>query len=431
MLPRPPYRLALLAVALVLAGYAVSLAPTVTFWDAGEFIAAAHTLGIPHPPGTPLFTLIAHVWGVLVPVGEYAARLNLLSALLSACGAGCFFLVVHDQLARAFPGEGPVPARLRIGGAFAATIIASFTFTVWQNSNETEVYAIATFTIAAITWLCLVWRGQRGTPRASHTLLLILDLAGASIGNHLLALLAVPAVVAFLWSVQRHEPRADADERAVEWAQLAVVAGAWALLIGGGLGNTALTLLGGLCYLVAFGFAVRARLIPFAVVALIVSAIGVTSYLFLYIRAGQHPLINEAQPDNWNALLAVIRRQQYPVRTPWDDPTILHGPDNPGRSLTMLGLQFLNYIQYYDWQWANGIRQTLKFGPVPFPVRTFATLLFTWLGLRGLSTHRRADRPGWWLLFTLFLTHRPGAHALHELQAGSHGLRSLPRCEPA
>jgi hypothetical protein len=52
----------------------------------------------------------------------------------------------------------------------------------------------------------------------------------------------------------------------------------------------------------------------------------VTSYLFLYIRSGQHPPINEAQPDNWNALLAVIRRQQYPVRTPWDDPTVLHGP---------------------------------------------------------------------------------------------------------
>jgi uncharacterized membrane protein len=79
----------------------ITLAPTVTFWDAGEFIAAAKTLGIPHPPGTPLFTLIAHVWGTLVPVGEYAVRLNLLSALLSAAGAGCFFLVVHESLAKA------------------------------------------------------------------------------------------------------------------------------------------------------------------------------------------------------------------------------------------------------------------------------------------------------------------------------------------
>ena len=142
-----------MAAALVLTGYVITLAPTVTFWDAGEFIAAAKTLGIPHPPGTPLFTLIAHVWGTLVPVGEYAVRLNLLSALLTAAGAGCFFLVVHESLAQA--GDESAGGRLlRIGGSFAATLIAAFTFTVWQNSNETEVYAIATFTIAAICWAC-------------------------------------------------------------------------------------------------------------------------------------------------------------------------------------------------------------------------------------------------------------------------------------
>ena len=392
-----------MAAALVLTGYVITLAPTVTFWDAGEFIAAAKTLGIPHPPGTPLFTLIAHVWGTLVPVGEYAVRLNLLSALLSAAGAGCFFLVVHESLAQA--GDESAGGRLlRIGGSFAATLIAAFTFTVWQNSNETEVYAIATFTIAAICWACMVWRRQRRTATASHTLLLILYLAGASIGNHLLALLAGPAVVAFLWAMIVIEPAADPDQRAVEQAQLAVVAGTWALLIGGGLGSTALIVVGALCYLVAVVVAFRARMIPFALVALAVASVGVTSYLFLYIRSGQHPPINEAQPDNWNALLAVIRRQQYPVRTPWDDPTVLHGPDNPGRTPTMLMLQLVNYLQYYDWQWANGIRKILHFGAVAFPVRTFFTILFTGLGLRGLFHHHRTDRAGWWLLFTLFLT---------------------------
>ena len=68
-----PYRAAAAVTLAVLAGYVLTLAPTVTFWDAGEFIAAARTLGIPHPPGTPLFVMIAHVWGMLVPVGEYAA----------------------------------------------------------------------------------------------------------------------------------------------------------------------------------------------------------------------------------------------------------------------------------------------------------------------------------------------------------------------
>ena len=79
--PRPPYFLALAVAVLVLAGYVFTLAPSVTFWDAGEFIAASKILGIPHPPGTPLFVLLAHVWAKVVPVGEYAWRTNLLSAV--------------------------------------------------------------------------------------------------------------------------------------------------------------------------------------------------------------------------------------------------------------------------------------------------------------------------------------------------------------
>ncbi|MBA3345583.1 MAG: DUF2723 domain-containing protein, partial [Gemmatimonadales bacterium] len=95
---RPPYRAALAVAALVLLGYLLTLAPTVTFWDAGELIAVAKTLGIPHPPGTPLFVLVAHVWAAAVPIGEYAFRTNLLSALFSAAGAGFFFLVAHESL---------------------------------------------------------------------------------------------------------------------------------------------------------------------------------------------------------------------------------------------------------------------------------------------------------------------------------------------
>jgi hypothetical protein len=129
----------------------------------------------------------------------------------------------------------------------------------------------------------------------------------------------------------------------------------------------------------------------------------VTSYLYLYIRAGQHPIINEAQPDRWQSLLAVIRREQYPVRTPLDDPTVLHGPDNPGRSAQIIGLQLLNFIQYFDWQWANSIRATVNLGAFLFPLRTLATLLFFALGLRGFVLQHRTDRSNWWLLFTLWL----------------------------
>ncbi len=412
---RPPYRAAMLVTALVFGVYLLTLAPTVTFWDAGEFIAASKILGIPHPPGTPLFVLIAHVWASIIPIGEYAFRTNMLSALLSAAGAGCFFLVVHESLRgmlRDLPDE---QARfLAVAGGAAAACAGAFTFTNWQNSNETEVYAVATMTIGAIAWLCQVWRRRRGSPAARRMLLLIIYLGGVSISNHLLALLSGPAVMAYIWATLRAEPASNPAQRRQEWAELAVVTGIWALLIGSGLGNGALTVVGVICFIVALGFAATSGALSFGLVALLIAAVGVTPYLYLYIRSGQHPMINEAAPDTWQALLAVIRRAQYPVRTPFDDPTVLHGPGNPGRSLQIIWLQIQNYVQYFDWQWAKGI--TARLGA--FPVHVFVTLAFLWLGITGFVAQRRSNRAGWWLLFALFVVTGIGLMAYMNFRPG-------------
>ena len=102
----PPYRAALGVGLAVLLGFLATLAPTVTFWDAGELIASTRILGIPHPPGTPLLVLIGHVWGTLVPIGEWAFRTNLLTAVFAASSAAMFFLVVHESLG---PWAGAVP----------------------------------------------------------------------------------------------------------------------------------------------------------------------------------------------------------------------------------------------------------------------------------------------------------------------------------
>ena len=397
---RPPYAAAVGFTALVLLGYLLTLAPTVTFWDAGEFIAAAKTLGIPHPPGTPLFVMIAHVWAMVFPFGEYAFRTNLLSALLSAAGAGFFFLVAYESI-RAMTDdlEGETARILRLGGATAGALLGAFTFTNWQNSNETEVYAVATFTIAAMSWLALVWRRYRGTHRAGRVLLLIVYLAGISIGNHLLALLAGPAVVMFMLSTLRSSPASDPSQQRAEWSQTAVVAGVWALLIGTGLGSTGLIALGGLCFLGAAIYAFLGGVGTFALLTLFVAAIGITPYLYLYLRSAQHPPINEAAPATFDALLAVIRRAQYPPRTPLDDPTVPHGPDNPGRTLGLLGIQFCDYVVYFVWQWAKSLG---------IWIQAAAAIVFATLGISGLLAQRRADRSAWWLLVALFLVTGPG-----------------------
>jgi Protein of unknown function (DUF2723) len=404
---RPPYAAAAGVALLVLFGYVLTLAPGVTFWDAGEFIAAARVLGIPHPPGTPLYVMIAHVWGMLVPIGEFAVRTNFLSALLSAAGAGCFFLVAHESLRELAP-------RLRLGAAAAGAVIGGFTFTNWQNSNETEVYAVATFTIGAMSWLALLWRRRRGEPRAGRLLLLIVYLAGMSIGNHLLALLAGPALVTFLVMTLRAEPAADPAVRRTEWGQVAVVAGLWALLIGTGLGSTALTALGALCFVAAAVFAAGGGAGLFALASLVLALVAVTPYLYLYIRSAQHPPINEAAPATFDALLAVIRRAQYPPRTPLDDPTLPSGGPNPGRSLALLAAQIGDYAVWFDWQWARSLRGMLG----PLPVRTLVSLVFLSLGFRGLFAQRRQDRAAWWLLFMLWLVTGFGLVAYMNFRPG-------------
>ena len=408
---RPPYGAALLVTLVVLAGYVASLAPTVTFWDAGEFIAATRILGIPHPPGTPLFVLMGHAWATLLPIGAWAYRTNLMSATFSAAGAGLWFLVVHESLRGGEGGDGGEGGRswTRLAGAGAAAIIGAFSFTNWQNSNETEVYAVGTFMIAASCWLALRWRAARGTRRAPVYLLLIVYLQGLSVANHLLALLVGPAVIGFIIYTIAGTRAPDPLERRHEWAKLAAMAGIWALLIGTGLGNIVLLVLGALCFAAAAAFAFTAGAGGFAAVALLLAAVGVSPYLYLFIRSGQHPMVNEAAPATWDALLAVIRRAQYPPRGPLDDPTVLHGPGNPGRSLTIIWLQIQNYFLY--WLWQFGKSSVLAVQAVVFAA-------FLGLGVRGSLALRRNDRGVWWLLLLLWLVTGAGLVAYMNFKPG-------------
>jgi len=404
---RPPYLAAGVVFLVVLAGYVLTLAPTVTFWDAGEFIAASKMLGIPHPPGTPVFVLLGHVFAALVRIGEYAYRTNLMTAMFSAAAAACLFLVVVQALRGWNAGAlGPVVGdRLFVwGGGLVAAFVSAFVFTVWQNSNETEVYMVATFSIAAICWLSWLWRRHRGTMRASHILLLIVYIGAVSVGNHLLTLLVGPAVIGFVWHVLRTEPLPDERDQKAEWAQWAVLTGIWALLIGAGLGSTTLLALGGVVFVAAAIYAAGAGSLGFALTVVAIAAVGVSTYLFLYIRAGLNPLINEADPASWHALLSVIRREQYPPRSPLDNPVFAHGLDNPGRNFTIIRLQVLNFLQYFDWQWANGLATTKAvFAPIRLPF----TLAFTTFGFIGLGELYRRDRSVFWLLVILCLTTGP------------------------
>ena len=396
---RPPYLAALGVSLIVLAGYVWTLGPTVTFWDAGEFIAASKILGIPHPPGTPLFVMMAHVWSAIVRIGEYAYRTNLMTAVFSAASSGLLFLLIHEAMRRGVRKSERDPI-YTMGGAAAAALVGAFVFTVWQNSNETEVYMVATFSIAAMAWLAMVWRRHRGTSRGAHILLLIVYILAVSVGNHLLSLLAGPGLIVYFWHVMRTDPLENEKDRQVEFAQATVLAGTWAMLVGVGLGNLTLMVVGGVVFAAAAVYAATVGALRFALAVLGIGAIGVSTYMFLYIRAGLDPFINEADPSTFDSLLAVIRREQYPPRSPIDNPIYPSGPNNPGRTLSLMLLQLANYAQYFDWQWANGLAATK---PVFAGARIPFTLIAISAGVVGARTLYEHDRSAFWLLMGFFL----------------------------
>ncbi|MFN2603432.1 MAG: DUF2723 domain-containing protein [Gemmatimonadaceae bacterium] len=164
--------------------YVATLAPSVTLWDSGEFLSAIHSLGIPHPPGTPLYVLVGNLWArIFSPLVGFAYSINLLSALCSAIAcalmANLFVRWTGDRLA-----------------AYAAAVCAGATSSLWLSATETEVYSSALLVGCLIFWIA----DRTDAARERKWLILGAYVAGLGFALHLTALLTVPAALYLGWS---------------------------------------------------------------------------------------------------------------------------------------------------------------------------------------------------------------------------------------
>ena len=364
---RPPYGLAALATGVVLAIYVLTIAPTTQFWDTSEYIAAAKVLGIPHPPGNPLFVILANVWGQLLPLSHYALRINLFAAVTSALASGFLFLVAERWLQPVIPH-----ARARAAAAFAGILVGATTFTVWNQSVVNEkVYTVSLLSSALILWLGVHWAdAERGWPR-DRLLLLIGYLLVLTSTNHQMGVLAAAAVAVYVVAT-------DWREAIRPWVVLfgllitLAVFGAWAPLVNGPPSGRIIVLA-----LLAFAVAhivwrepdaFRSPTLYLAIGAVLV---GISlNYVFLPMRAGQFPPINEGEPTTWNTLWAVLSREQYQK-----PPVTQRMADLPS--------QIANYFQYFGWQFGRDLGAD---------VRRVLAGLFAFLGLAGAVVQWRRDR---------------------------------------
>ena len=177
--------------------FLMTVQPSVSFWDCGEFIAASFSLQVPHPPGDPLFLILGRVFS-MIPFGANTAyRVNMISVFASAFSTLFLYLIVV-KLIENYRGKEPRSLLEIISTYIAAAIGAlafSFSDTFWFNGVEAEVYASSTFLFSFIIWLMLLWNEKADDKNNEKYLFMIAYLIGLSTGVHLMSVLAIVPVV--------------------------------------------------------------------------------------------------------------------------------------------------------------------------------------------------------------------------------------------
>ena len=370
-------RAAWLVGAVLLAVYAATLAPSVTFWDAGEFIAAAHSLGIPHPPGTPLFVIALNAWARLWSALPFAVATNSFSAVCTAAAAALTALVVARGTR--------VPV-----AAFAAAIAAGAMSTVWQNATETEVYA-ASLLLSVASIASAEMAGRTGGRR---WVLLAAYLLALAVPVHLSALVSAPVVILLA---------ADRLEGGVNWNAALTLLGVTVAVAGVGRVSAALVVTGVVLVIGATIARGVARPIEWKTpaAALVLTIVASTALAYLIVRAAHDPAINQGNPRTLSQLAYVVGRKQYAVPGMWPREA-------------PVWLQIGNWFEYADWQFALVLGPTV----IPTVARVVATLVFAALGVVGSAWHRRTDPRTWRAVGLLFLCGSLGVIAYLNLKAG-------------
>jgi hypothetical protein len=177
--------------------FLLTVQPSVSFWDCGEFIASSYSLQVPHPPGAPLFLILGRLFSMIPFGANIAFRVNIISVLTSAFSTLFLYLIVI-KLIENYRGKEPGNFIEGISTYVAAAIGAlafSFSDTFWFNGVEAEVYASSTFLFSFIVWLILLWNERADEKNNEKYLLMIAYLVGLSTGVHLMSVLTIVPVV--------------------------------------------------------------------------------------------------------------------------------------------------------------------------------------------------------------------------------------------
>lgn len=314
--------------------YLMTIEPTTSFWDCGEFITTSYKLEVGHPPGAPFFMILGRFFTIFADPSSAAMMINALSALASAFTI-LFLYWTITHLAQKLVGTekeyslGQTVAI--IGSGVVGALAYTFSDTFWFSAVEGEVYASSSLITAIVFWAILKWENVADEPHANRWIILIAYLMGISIGIHLLNLLAIPAIV-FVYYYKKYPVTRNGIIASLAISVLLLgiimygiipgvikIASWFELMFVNGFGlpfNTGTIFYAALLIgLIVFGihYTTKKNLVLWntVLVAFMVIIIGYSSFAMIVIRSSANTPMDQNSPDNVFSLLGYLNREQY------------------------------------------------------------------------------------------------------------------------
>ncbi len=316
--------------------YLVTIEPTASFWDCGEFITTAYTLQVGHPPGAPLFMIMGRIFTMFAgSPAQVPVMVNTMSALASAFTIMFLFWTITHLARRVITtntSELTLAQLIAVLGAGAVGALAyTFSDTFWFSAVEGEVYGTSSLFTALVFWCILKWENEADLKFANRWIILICYLIGLSIGVHLLNLLAIPAIVLVYYFRKYRATRNGiilslivsmlivAVIMFVLIPGLVIVAQWFELLFVNGFGapyNTgviiyAILLISAIVWGIKYTIRKKLALANTMILGLTVLIIGYSSYAMIVIRSSANTPMDQNNPDNVFSLLSYLNREQY------------------------------------------------------------------------------------------------------------------------
>jgi len=314
--------------------YFLTLEPTVSWWDCGEFITSAFKLEVGHPPGAPFHMILGRVFTIFAPDSSKAAfMVNSMSAIASAATVMLLYWSIVHLAKKLFPSkEFTIGEQIAIwGSGLVGSLAYTYSDTFWFSAVEGEVYALSSLFTAAVFWAILKWENVANQKFSNRWLVLIAYLVGLSIGVHLLNLLAIPAIgLVYYFKKYTFSWKGVIIALAVS---MGILVGIQYIIIPGvakaafvfdkafvnGLG---LPFNSGILFMIllivsgavwGIRYTQKKELVVWntALTMVIVILIGYSSFAMILIRANANPPMNQNHPDNAFALLRYLNREQY------------------------------------------------------------------------------------------------------------------------